>query len=741
MTPNNQTQAGLTTSKTTVSVTLRADGKNWKDWIKQLTNYAAAEGAFRVLDGAACPTFDDGDTKYDQVDLLTPALNAGMSQHQVRAAWSTAEDTNKLLRPYNEDVRRRKEDDRRAHEQWVSRDARLQNTILSSIALSLVPQVRNCSTANDMYKVLKELNNSTDYANAAAAWTAFIDLRADSCKSVREYIGKLRENINDLAVQGIHITWKKPQTTGVSVTDSTSELMVIHMLHGLEKVIPEWVEDRNNDLRQGSTWTIDALISSVEDHIRNAAEEPVKTFTTISKEKEEKRVLQRLSNQTTNDNTSQSTAPTATATLPTRPATPQTTPWTPRPPKTLCTHCNKEHVGGLAGCWKLYPHLMPDSIRQQRAANAKANVSLTDNAADSNYTSIFTTISPTIIQKAVKNADYRKRYCYDTAANRHVFNDLSKFVTYAPIQNNNVKGSTGSTAAVGEGIVRLHVVKSDGTTHDIHLAHVLHCPDFATNVISQAPFKHKGAWYHSGKDKLYNSTDKELAYLPEMDGVPNFLAVTDPSEAPAALSFASLHAYRTSPPYNPTRNGRAKRARRKTPTKRPSAQSPPQSLPSHPRIGRFKPLLERLSMAEQPAPGGEDEDPGLPQAGNPDDFDGFKEPQVNALVPTHTLHRALARAEPVSTSAAPPSTTAQPLQLYTDNQSALNMVRKDGHHERTKHIDNYYRYTKQEYQEGRINLEHVPGINMPADGLTKHLERLEHVKLIKLINMVKVPNV
>jgi hypothetical protein len=59
-------------------------------------------------------------------------------------------------------------------------------------------------------------------------------------------------------------------------------------------------------------------------------------------------------------------------------------------------------------------------------------------------------------------------------------------------------------------------------------------------------FKRKGGWYHSGKDKLYNSTDEELAYLPEIDGIPNFLAVTDPSEAPAALSFASLHAYCTS---------------------------------------------------------------------------------------------------------------------------------------------------------------------------------------------------
>jgi hypothetical protein len=118
-----------------------------------------------------------------------------------------------------------------------------------------------------------------------------------------------------------------------------------------------------------------------------------------------------------------------------------------------------------------------------------------------------------------------------------------------------------------------------------------------------------------------------------MDSVPNFLAVTDPSKAPAALSFASLHAYRTSPPYYPTRNGRAKRASRKTPTKRPSVQSPPQSTPqpppSHPRIGRFQPLLKRLSIDKQPAPGDEDKDPGLPQADNPNNFNSFKEPQVN----------------------------------------------------------------------------------------------------------------
>jgi hypothetical protein len=81
----------------------------------------------------------------------------------------------------------------------------------------------------------------------------------------------------------------------------------------------------------------------------------------------------------------------------------------------------------------------------------------------------------------------------------------------------------------------------------------------------------------------------------------------------------------------------------------------------------------------------------------------------------------------------------KPIQLYTDNKPALNMVRKDGHHERTKHIDNYYKYTKQEYQSGNVNLKHIPGFDMPADGLTKPLDKISHAKFLKLINMVTVP--
>jgi hypothetical protein len=59
-----------------------------------------------------------------------------------------------------------------------------------------------------------------------------------------------------------------------------------------------------------------------------------------------------------------------------------------------------------------------------------------------------------------------------------------------------------------------------------------------------------------------------------------------------------------------------------------------------------------------------------------------------------------------------------PFHLRTDNEPALNMIRKDGHHERMKHIHVYYKYTTHQYEEEYITLSHCPGTDIPADGLT-----------------------
>ena len=53
-----------TASSTGITARLATDGKNWKDWVKQLVNYAAADSAVDVLDSAARPDFDPTLDKY-----------------------------------------------------------------------------------------------------------------------------------------------------------------------------------------------------------------------------------------------------------------------------------------------------------------------------------------------------------------------------------------------------------------------------------------------------------------------------------------------------------------------------------------------------------------------------------------------------------------------------------------------------------------------------------------------------
>jgi hypothetical protein len=90
-----------------------------------------------------------------------------------------------------------------------------------------------------MYKALKELNSNSDYANAALAWIAFIDLRAESQLSVRSYIRKFRETINDITVQGISLRWKKPSavSTATSSKQDVEDFLIIYFLHGLACVL------------------------------------------------------------------------------------------------------------------------------------------------------------------------------------------------------------------------------------------------------------------------------------------------------------------------------------------------------------------------------------------------------------------------------------------------------------------------------------------------------------------------
>jgi hypothetical protein len=416
----------MTTLSTSITIKLATHGKNWRNWSKQLINCASADSAFKVLEGSAHPTFDATDSRYNLTALFWPDYQQGATPNDIINETKRVATLNKAITPINDDVRTQKKEDELCYNQWVACNAYLQNTILSSIDKPLVAQVRMCTTTNDMYKALKDLNSNGDHANAAAAWEAFVNLLADAQPSVRTLIGKFREVVNDLSMQNIFIDWQKPLTTGGALTSRLEELLIIHFLHGLTRVLPTWVEACNNDLRQGHTWSIYTLIALLEDHIRHTSEEPVKSFLTVAKQDEEKRVLSCINNRGTNSNSN--STPAALSLLICNSNNQQRTPAV----ATMCDHCMKEHVGANKKCWSAHPELMPVNVKkcyaenaakkaaQTAAATSRANVSLAPADDDSNgpfgthvYTSIASFVSPILLQKAIGKQEYKQRYCYD----------------------------------------------------------------------------------------------------------------------------------------------------------------------------------------------------------------------------------------------------------------------------------------------------------------------------------------
>lgn len=69
----------------------------------------------------------------------------------------------------------------------------------------------------------------------------------------------------------------------------------------------------------------------------------------------------------------------------------------------------------------------------------------------------------------------------------------------------------------------------------------------------------------------------------------------------------------------------------------------------------------------------------------------------------------------------------QPIQVYCDNTSALDLAKTTGYSARTKHIDVRHHYLREHIESGRINLVHIPTNVMVADVLTKPLNQVKHL--------------
>jgi hypothetical protein len=63
--------------------------------------------------------------------------------------------------------------------------------------------------------------------------------------------------------------------------------------------------------------------------------------------------------------------------------------------------------------------------------------------------------------------------------------------------------------------------------------------------------------------------------------------------------------------------------------------------------------------------------------------------------------------------------------LYVDNQSAISVAKNPEHHGRMKHLDLRFYWLREAVERGIIKVVHLPGVEMPADLLTKALGRLK----------------
>ena len=73
--------------------------------------------------------------------------------------------------------------------------------------------------------------------------------------------------------------------------------------------------------------------------------------------------------------------------------------------------------------------------------------------------------------------------------------------------------------------------------------------------------------------------------------------------------------------------------------------------------------------------------------------------------------------------------------LYSDSQSALQLVQNSVYHIRTKHIDVRYHFLGEVLEDGLVTLIKVNTLQNPANALTKCLSKTQHQLCIEMVGV------
>ncbi len=75
--------------------------------------------------------------------------------------------------------------------------------------------------------------------------------------------------------------------------------------------------------------------------------------------------------------------------------------------------------------------------------------------------------------------------------------------------------------------------------------------------------------------------------------------------------------------------------------------------------------------------------------------------------------------------------------IFVDNNGAIQLSKNPVYHARTKHINVRFHFIREKLADSTISVHYIQSKDQKADGLTKALPKIGHIKFLKQLNMVK----